>query len=82
MSYTDMRDFEAEHTHESPDGLTVKVEKLGGGTVGSAYTGTWRYIVSGADGAEIGRGQDYTSGMPHTHVEAAEGIADFFTEES
>lgn len=81
MSYTDLRDFAPEYTHESPEGLTVKVEKLGGGTVGEAYTGTWRYVVTNADGEVLGQGQDYVTGMPHTHRTAAQGIAEIFAEE-
>lgn len=82
MSYTDLRDFSAEYSYESPDGLTVKVEKLGGGMVGGSYAGTWRYIVTDADGSEVARGQDCETGMPHTHAEAAETIAEYFADES
>lgn len=82
MSYTDLRDFTEEHTYTSPEGLTVKMEKLGGGTVGKAYMGTWRYIVTDANGTELKRGQDYITGMPHTHEWVARDLADIFTEES
>lgn len=78
MSYTDLRDFEAEYTYVSDTGLTVQVEKLGGGTVGREYTGTWRYVVTDASGTELGRGQDLTTGMPHTHVWAARFAAEYF----
>lgn len=74
MSYTDLRDFEPEYTYTASDGSTVQVEKLGGGMVGRKYAGTWRYILSDADGVELTRGQDYTVGMPHTHAWVAEDI--------
>ena len=81
MSYTDLRDFEAEYTHVDDYGRTYKIEKLGGGTVGESYAGTWRYIVTGEDGSELARGQDFETGMPHTHEEAARELATFFDTE-
>ena len=79
MSYTDLRDFEPEYT-ATDAGLTIQVEKLGGGTLGRAYTGSWRYVVIDATGTELGRGQDFTTGTPQTHAEAAALIADYFRE--
>lgn len=78
MAYKDLRDFAPELVAQATSGLVVQVEKLGGGTLGYAYTGTWRYIVSDAVGRELGRGQDFGTGMPHTHAEVAIMIADFF----
>ncbi|WP_433662491.1 hypothetical protein ACQPW1_10250 [Nocardia sp. CA-128927] len=75
MSYNDLRDFICEF-ERCREGLIVQVEKVGGGTVGKAYVGNWRYIVL-RDGAEIARGQDYT-GSRLTHAQAARHIADFF----
>ncbi|MFE6739848.1 hypothetical protein [Streptomyces tubercidicus] len=60
--------------------VAVQIEKLGGGTVGESYTGTWRYIVSRA-GQEIQRGQDLECGTPWTHTEAARFIGCQFTDE-
>jgi hypothetical protein len=77
MSYTDLRDFEAEFTTEIDD-LTIRIEKLGGGTVGNAYTGTWRYVVTTRDGIEVARGQNLETGMPHTHAEVADMVAENF----
>jgi hypothetical protein len=78
VSYTDLRDFEAEYTHVSDVyGVTVQVEKLGGGEVGREYAGKWRYIVTDTEsGAEVTRGQDFETGMPYTHERAAEEIAE------
>lgn len=78
MSYTDLRDFEVEYETVTDAGFMVKVQKLGGGTVGREYAGTWRYIVTDAAGQELGRGQDLETGRPKTHAEVAEIVADFF----
>lgn len=78
MSYTDLRDFVPEFTYESPEGLTVEVEKAGGGTLGTAYDGQWRYIVT-RDSVEISRGQDYWTGMFCTHEWVAKDIAAYFS---
>jgi hypothetical protein len=82
MSYTDLRDFRPDVTFDVPQWntddptLTIAIEKLGGGTVGKAYTGTWRYVVRLA-GTEIAKGQDLDSGTALTHEEAAHTLADF-----
>lgn len=78
MSYTDLRDFVAEYMIVTGDGLTIHIEKLGGGTVDKAYTGTWRYVVKNANGIEVGRGQDVETGMPHTHAYVASLVAERF----
>jgi hypothetical protein len=81
MSYTDLRNFSCEYSAIVGD-VTVQVEKLGGGTVGKAYTGVWRYIVTRSGGSEeIRRGQDVESGSPWTHAEAARFIGCQFTGE-
>lgn len=81
MSYTDLRDFEEEYTHVDDYGQTFKLEKLGGGTLGKSYAGTWRYLVTDDKGNEIARGQDFETGMPHTHKEAACELATYFDTE-
>ena len=80
MSYTDLRDFEPEYS-TTIAGLHIELEKLGGGTVGRAYEGTWRYVVTDADGAEW-QGQDATTGTPKTHAQVARILADFLGAES
>lgn len=78
MSYTDLRDFEREYVTEI-DGYTIEIEKLGGGTVGRECTGTWRYRVIDAGGDIVAKGQDCTTGTPHTHAYVAnEIIAKYF----
>jgi len=78
MSYTDLRDFLTEDSFQVGDGIEIEIEKLGGGDVGTAYAGTWRYIVTYTHphgGAVILRGQELESGTPITHEQAAALIA-------
>jgi hypothetical protein len=78
MSYSDLRDFESEHTtRDDETGWSVEIEKLGGGTEGRSYAGTWRYIVTRPDGHEIARGQNYVAGTPKTHEQVARDVIDF-----
>lgn len=69
-------EFEAEYT-TTVDGYTISVEKIGGGTVGKAYAGTWAYAVTDSTGAEIVAGTNLYTGMPKTHAEAALIVIDF-----
>lgn len=79
MNYTDLRDFCPEYTVDVGD-VTIQIEKLGGGTLGEAYSGTWRYIVTdNSTGEEVARGQDMMTPMPATHARAAELIYSFLT---
>lgn len=69
MSYTDGRDFEPEYTCMVDNmRVVVEIEKLGGGTLGRAYEGTWRYRVTYPDGREV-FGQDLTTGTPKYHAQ-------------
>lgn len=82
MFYFDLRDFEPEFTLITDDNLTIQIEKLGGGTVGKSYEGTWRYIVTNTDtGSEVRRGQNLVTGTPKTHEEAARILLDFMWDE-
>jgi hypothetical protein len=79
MANTDLSDFEVEYATTTDSGLTVQIEKLGGGTRGKSYTDEyWRYIVTDANGTELGRGQDLRIGHPATHEQAAAEAAAFF----
>jgi hypothetical protein len=79
MSYTDLRDFDPEYAATIED-HKIQIEKLGGGTLGRAYTGHWRYIVTHAvSGDEIARGQDLYTGTPKTHPEVVRILAGLFT---
>jgi hypothetical protein len=82
MCHTDPRDFAAEFTtelterHDTP--MRVEIEKVGGGTVGRRYDGTWRYVVTDlVTGEEIARGQDLHTGTPKTHAQVALIVSDF-----
>lgn len=85
VSYKDLRDFTPEYIVIVTDYMdvhkyTIQIEKLGGGTFGHKYSGTWRYIVW-KNGQEIGKGQDFESGLQISHREAAVQIISFFTDE-
>jgi|SRR5690242_116763 len=58
------------------DGVRVEVEKIGGGTVGKAYEGTWRYCAH-EDSVLLGCGDDFYSGTPMTHRQVARVVLDF-----
>lgn len=67
-------DFDPEYMMVS-DGVRVEVEKVGGGTVGTAYDGYWRYAVH-EDATPLGCGNDFYTGTPVTHRKAARAILD------
>jgi hypothetical protein len=62
-----------------PD-LTIEVAKVGGGTVGRAYTGWWQIVVTYA-GREVYRTDDLHTGSPCTHRVAARHLAAFLAAE-
>jgi hypothetical protein len=78
MSYADLRDFEAEYETVTDEGLKIQIEKLGGGTLGKSYVGTWLYVVTGPDGVELERGMDFETNLPSTHEQAASVLAHYF----
>lgn len=87
-----------QHTNISPDynpeaiiliesGWTVSVAKVGGGTVGTTYTGWWDWAISDANGAIIdtsicNRDAQLYTGTPKNHSEAAELVAELYEEGS
>lgn len=82
MSYTDLRDFNAEYTVVVPTmttdvepALIIEIEKLGGGTVGQRYTGRWRYRAY-YGGHLFAQGQDLETGSYLSHRRAARVLAD------
>lgn len=81
MSYTDLRDFYPEATFNVPQlnrddvPLVIEMEKSGGGGVGRAYDGTWRYVVNYDGQDRVYFGQELETNRPHTHEEAAREVA-------
>lgn len=68
-----------EYQTVTPEGATVLVSKVGGGTLGRRYDGAWHYSYSRRDFHT--EGSDLHTGMPYSHSEAAELIADFMETE-
>jgi hypothetical protein len=64
-----------------PDGYFVEISKLGGGTTGQAYSGSWLYRVSDPTGLVLGEGVDFFTGTPKTHAQAAREVIAFFDED-
>jgi len=63
----------------TPDGATVLVSKVGGGTLGRYYSGAWHYSYSRRD--YHAEGSDLMTGTPHTHADAASIVADHLAEQ-
>ena len=59
-------------------GTRVEVSKMGGCTLGREYTGRWHYAVYDVLGALVAQGDDYITGMPHTHRWVARDIASLY----
>jgi hypothetical protein len=75
------RDYEPETTLTLPAGpgepdLTIQIAKVGGGTVGRAYTGYWQAVFTCA-GREFYRMDRLHTIQACTHVEAARHAAAF-----
>lgn len=74
------RDFEflSSPRLEGGERLTVRISKVGGGTVGRAYDGRWHYRVRSADGRKIiAEGDDLITPIPKTHREVVLIVLDF-----
>jgi hypothetical protein len=56
--------------------ITLHLSKLGGGTVGQEYAGTWAYEVE-IDGEVVTSGTDLSSGTHYTHSQMARVLAEF-----
>lgn len=56
--------------------ILIGISKIGGGTVGESYSGTWR-VAAACDGATVLSGSDIGCGTPKTHGEVARIYADF-----
>lgn len=85
MSYTDLRDFAPEYSvdlmdYSQENVYAVELEKLGGGTFGTPYRGNWRAIIK-RNGEEIFRSQDFVTGTPMTHRQAAIELMEYLTDD-
>ena len=56
--------------------VTIYIEKVGGGTMGQKYSGMWRYVATDNEGYILHEGDDFGTGMPATHHEAARQLSD------
>lgn len=75
---TDPSDWE--YVAMTYDGSTVRISKVGGGTIGRAYAGAWHYSHEDSNGV-VTRGSDLNTGTPFYHEEAAEAVLDFLAPE-
>jgi hypothetical protein len=67
-----------EHTGTHED-VTVRVAKVGGGTLGKKYEGFWLYTVE-ADDEFKAWGEDFHTGTAHSHKYVAKMIALIYSE--
>lgn len=81
MSYTDLRDFDAELDYWYENYGRIQVEKLGGGSIGKAYEGIWRYKAFDTKGELITLGQDFETGTPKTHEQVASILFEMILED-
>lgn len=58
------------------DGLSVSVDKVGGGTVGRDYTGMWMITVKNGD-AFVYNNDMMSTSIPRSHEDVAAIAADF-----
>lgn len=79
--YPEDGEWEYEMTgEESEDGSEVKISKVGGGTFGEVYDGSWHYHYVSADGEIVKRGTDYVTRFAVDHANVAIQVAEFFAE--
>jgi hypothetical protein len=65
-----------EYKVEMPlEGITIEIEKVGGGTIGRKHDGLWKWYYGGPDYSDGGETQ---MGIPRTHAEVAQLIYDYF----
>jgi hypothetical protein len=66
---------EWEYSVIAPDGATILISKVGGGTLGKPYDGTWHYSYSLRD--EHSEGSDLETPIPVSHATAADYVFGF-----
>ena len=62
------------------DGLSVKVSKRGGRTLGKPYVGLWNVTVMNGP-VYVFDGEELDAGTPKTHAQVARMAADFASEQ-
>jgi hypothetical protein len=60
-------------------GAVILVSKVGGGTLGRQYEGSWHYSYTLRD--RHVEGSDLWTGFPQSHVGAAQMVSEFLSEE-
>jgi hypothetical protein len=70
---------EAEYFERFEDDIEIFISKVGGGTIGHRYEGTWKYWWY-QYGELIHHGADLTTGTPKTHDEAIRILFDFIAQ--
>jgi hypothetical protein len=79
MAFKSWRDVEFRH-FDPQRRITVQISKVGGGHIGHRYDGRWEYAVLRA-GTVLIDGDDFATGTPKTHREAAVELLAFLDEE-
>ena len=57
--------------------ILIGISKVGGGTLGESYSGSWSYVIT-CDGITVISGSDFFCGMPHDHEYTSRQVADYF----
>jgi hypothetical protein len=60
------------------NGSTILISKVGGGTLGETYTGSWHWSWTHRDRHQCD--SDLITGSPTSHASAANQVDDFITE--
>lgn len=68
-----------EYAHIAPDGATILISKVGGGTLGKRYEGHWHYAYTLGDRHE--EGSDLETPTPVSHETAADYVFGFLGED-
>jgi hypothetical protein len=76
----DLRWWEWSYVDAGISGMTVRVAKTGGGTVGKSYEGEWEFEVLNPKGEAIQKSY-ISTGTPKTHVEACREVLSFYQED-
>lgn len=76
----DRAEFIMDFLDENGDAAMVYVWKLGGGTVGQKYEGSWTVVVSGKKG--MTDDMDVRTGIHKTHFDVAVEVYEYYLMDS